>query len=58
VAFLLAVLFGVLVFQFFIQQQIAQPQVLTQAVFAAQDIPMGTTLTAEMLEVRSGEQEP
>jgi len=53
VAFLLAVLFGVLVFQFFWQQQVQKPQVLTAAVFANQDVPMGTTLTTEMLVVRN-----
>lgn len=53
IAFLLAVLFGVLVFQFFTQQQTTQPGALTMAVFANQDIPMGAAITADMLVVRS-----
>ena len=53
IAFLLAVLFGVLVFQFFMQQRAAQPEVLTKAVFANQEIPMGEAITAEMLVERS-----
>ncbi len=53
IAFLLAVLFGVLVFQFFAQQQEAQPGKLTMTVFANQDIPMGTAITSEMLVVRN-----
>ena len=57
VAFLLAVLFGVLVFQFFIQQQDTRPQAFTAAVFASQPISMGTTITAEMLETRNVSQE-
>lgn len=52
VAILLAVLFGVLVFQFFSRQQQMAPGELTPAVFAAQEIMSGTTLTAEILEVR------
>ena len=52
VAVLLAVLFGVLVFQFFARQQRIAPGELTSAVFAAQEIKIGTTLTAEMLDVR------
>jgi Flp pilus assembly protein CpaB len=51
-AVLLAVLFGVLVFQFFSRQQKVAPGELTSAVFAAQEIKIGTTLTAEMLDVR------
>jgi Flp pilus assembly protein CpaB len=53
VAFLLAVLFGVLVFQFFTQQRGTEPGVLTMAVFANEDIPIGTTITADMLVVRN-----
>lgn len=52
VAVLLAVLFGVLVFQFFSRQQRIAPGELISAVFAAQEIKIGTTLTAEMLDVR------
>jgi len=52
VAVLLAVLFGVLVFQFFSRQQKVAPGELTSAVFAAQEIQIGTTLTSEMLDVR------
>jgi Flp pilus assembly protein CpaB len=52
VAVLLAVLFGFLVFQFFSRQQRIAPGELTSAVFAAQEIEIGTTLTAEMLDVR------
>ncbi len=52
VSILLAVLFGVLVFQFFSSQQQVAPGELTSAVFAAQEIDIGTTLAAEMLEVR------
>lgn len=52
-AFLLAVLFGVLVFQFFVQQRGLQPQALIAAVFANQDIAMGTAITTEMLVVRN-----
>lgn len=52
VAILLAVLFGVLVFQFFSRQQQMAPGELTSVVFAAQEIKSGTTLSAEMLEVR------
>ena len=51
-AILLAVLFGFLVFQFFSRQQRIAPGELTSAVFAAQDIETGTTLTGEMLDVR------
>jgi len=51
-AVLLAVLFGVLVFQFFSRQQRIAPGELTSAVFAAQEIESGTTLTDEMLDVR------
>ena len=52
VSILLAVLFGVLVFQFFSRQQRIAPGELIPAVFAAQEIKSGTTLTAEMLDVR------
>lgn len=52
VAVLLAILFGVLVFQFFSQQQRFTPDELTYAVFAAQDIDVGTTLTEDLLRVR------
>ena len=51
-AVLLAVLFGFLVFQFFVRQQRIAPGELVTAVFAAQDIETGTTLSGEMLEVR------
>jgi len=52
VAALLAVLFGFLVFQFFSNQQKYAPEDLVPAVFAARDIEIGTTLTADMLEVK------
>ena len=52
IAFLLAVLFGVLVFQFFWQRQAQQPQELTNAIFANQDISLGTTLTADVFVAR------
>jgi len=52
VSILLAVLFGVLVFQFFSRQQRIAPGELIPAVFAAQEIKSGTTLAAEMLDVR------
>ena len=52
VAVLLAVLFGFLVFQFFSRQQHVAPGELTSAVFAAQDIEIGSQLSAEMLDVR------
>ena len=52
VAFLLAILFGVLVFQFFIQQAPAEPEPRNKAVFANQDIALGTAITAEMMELR------
>jgi Flp pilus assembly protein CpaB len=52
VAALLAVLFGVLVFQFFSRQQRIAPGELTSAVFADQDIGIGTLITSEMLEIR------
>ncbi len=52
VAFLLAVLFGVLVFQFFSDQQRYSPGELTPALYAAEDIEIGSTLTGDMLEVR------
>jgi Flp pilus assembly protein CpaB len=53
VAVLLAVLFGFLVFQFFSRQQRIAPGELVSAVFAAQGIETGTTLTGEMLDVRN-----
>jgi len=46
------VLFGFLVFQFFSRQQRLAPGELTPAVFAAQDIEIGTLLTSELLDVR------
>ncbi len=52
VAILLAVLFGFLVFQFFSRQQRLAPGELTPAVFAAQDIEIGTLLTSDLLDVR------
>ncbi len=52
VAALLAVLFGVLVFQFFSRQQRIAPGELTSAVFADQNIGIGTLITSEMLEIR------
>lgn len=52
VSILLAVLFGILVFQFFSSQQRIAPGELISAVFAAQEIKIGTTLTTEMLDVR------
>lgn len=52
VAVLLAVLFGILVFQLYFRQQQVAPGKLTSAVFTSQEINMGTVLTAEMLEVR------
>ncbi len=52
VAVLLAALFGVLVFQFFSRQQRIAPGELISAVFAAQEIKIGTTLSAEMLDIR------
>ena len=52
VAVLLAVLFGFLVFQFFSRQQRVAPGELTSAVFASQDIEIGSQLSAEMLDVR------
>ena len=52
VAVLLAILFGFLVFQFFIRQAAYAPGERTSALFAGEDIPGGTILTGEMLEVR------
>jgi Flp pilus assembly protein CpaB len=52
VAVLLAAMFGVLVFQFFAQQQRVAPGEITSAVFAARDIESGAQLTGEMLEIR------
>jgi Flp pilus assembly protein CpaB len=51
VAVLLAVLFGFLVFQFFARQQRIAPGELTSAVFADQDIEIGTLLTGDMLDI-------
>jgi Flp pilus assembly protein CpaB len=51
-AFLLAVLFGILVFQFFSRKQQIIPGELTSAVFAAEDIEADTRITEEMVEVR------
>ena len=51
-AFLLALLFGVLVFQFFIQQSPVETETRIKAVFANQDIALGTAITAEMLVLR------
>lgn len=52
VAVLLAVLFGLLVFQFFSHQQRYAPDEMTSAVFASQSIEMGTALTGDMLDVK------
>lgn len=52
VAVLLAALFGFLVFQFFADQQRYTPGETTAALFAKKDIPSGTVLTSEMLEVK------
>lgn len=52
VAVLLAVLFGILVYQFFSRQQRYAPGDLTPAVFTLQDVKIGTALTPEMLEIR------
>lgn len=52
VAVLLAVLFGILVYQFFSRQQRFAPGELTSAVFTLRDVEIGTALTANMLEVR------
>lgn len=51
-AVLLAVLFGFLVFQFFSRQSAYSPGETTPALFAREDIPGGTVLTGEMLEVK------
>jgi len=52
VAILLAVLFGILVFQFFSSQRSYAPGELISAIFAAKDIEIGTVLSGDMLEVR------
>ena len=52
VAVLLAILFGFLVFQFFSNQQPIAPGELTAAVFAAEDIAIGTLISSDMLDVR------
>ncbi len=51
-AILMAILFGILVFQFFARQQRIIPGELTSVVFAAQDIAADTQITLDMLEVR------
>lgn len=51
IAVLLAVLFGVLVYQFFAGQQV-DPGAFTSAVFVKQDVPVGMAITVDMLEVR------
>jgi hypothetical protein len=51
-AVLLAVLFGILVFEFFSRLQGTPPAKLTAAVFASSEIQSGTVLSAEMLEVQ------
>ena len=51
-AVLLAGLFGFLVFQFFARQQQIAPGELTSAIFASEDIEIGTLITADMVEVR------
>jgi pilus assembly protein CpaB len=53
VAVLLAVLFGFLVFQFFSLQQTYAPGETTSALFASENIPGGTVLTGEMLQVKN-----
>lgn len=52
-AALLAILFGFLVFQFFTRQSAYSPGETTSALFASEDIPGGTILTREMLEVKN-----
>jgi Flp pilus assembly protein CpaB len=52
VAFLLALLFGVLSFQFFTQQIPVEQGERIRAVFANQDISLGTAITVEMLVLR------
>lgn len=52
VAVLLAALFGFLVFQFFTDQQSCTTERTTAALFARNDIPSGTVLTSDMLEVK------
>ncbi len=51
-AVLLAVLFGILVFQFFVRQQRIAPGSLISAVFASRDIKSGTVIMEGMLEIR------
>ena len=53
VAVLLAALFGFLVFQFFTHQSAYAPGETTAALFASEDIPGGTILTREMLEMKN-----
>jgi pilus assembly protein CpaB len=53
VAVLLAILFGFLVFQFFTRQEAYAPGETTPALFAGEDIPGGTVLTGDMLEVKN-----
>ena len=51
-AFLLAILFGILVFKVFARQQRIAPGTLTSAVFASQDLKAGTVIMEGMLEIR------
>lgn len=51
-AALLAILFGILVFQFFARQQRIAPGSMTSAVFASGDIKAGTVIMEGMLEIR------
>lgn len=51
-AALLAALFGFLVFQFFARQQQIAPGELTSAVFASEDIEIGSLISADMVDVR------
>jgi len=51
-AFLLAILFGILVFEVFARQQRIAPGTLTSAVFASQDLKVGTVIMEGMLEIR------
>lgn len=51
-AVLLAVLFGFLVYQFFSRQQAYTSVETTSALFAGENIPGGTILTREMIDVK------
>ncbi|MCD6424159.1 MAG: hypothetical protein J7L35_01530 [Anaerolineales bacterium] len=51
-AVLLAIIFGILVFQFFARQQRIAPGSLISAVFASQDIKAGTVIMEGMIEIR------